>query len=180
MDGRRATGPSRRVFYVLAMGACYACRAAGRSTDTVFHMEVIRSALVLHPAMDMFRLVQDVPAYPEFLSWCLRSEVLEQTPEHQVATLVVRVSGITQSFTTHNRFVPGERLTLSLVEGPFQRLSGEWLFEPLGDTGSKVSLSLSFDFSNKMLSSTFRRGFAHIADRLVGEFSKRADAVYGA
>jgi len=142
-------------------------------------MEIKRSALVLHPAMDMFRLVQDVPAYPHFLGWCVSSEVHEQTPEHQVATLVVKVSGITQSFTTHNRFVPGERLTLSLVDGPFRHLAGEWLFEPLGDEGSKVTLVLSFDFSSKVLSSAFRRGFTHIADRLVSEFSQRADAVYG-
>ncbi|MCW8873494.1 MAG: type II toxin-antitoxin system RatA family toxin [Xanthomonadales bacterium] len=142
-------------------------------------MEIRRSALVLHPAMDMFRLVQDVPAYPEFLGWCASSQVHEQTAEHQVATLVVKVSGVTQSFTTHNRFVPGERLTLSLVDGPFRHLTGEWLFEPLGSEGSKVTLVLSFDFSSKVLSSAFRRGFTHIADRLVSEFSQRADAVYG-
>jgi ribosome-associated toxin RatA of RatAB toxin-antitoxin module len=142
-------------------------------------MEIKRSALVLHPAMDMFRLVQDVPAYPDFLTWCLSSEVHEQSPEHQLASLVVKVSGITQTFTTRNRFVPGERLTLSLVEGPFQHLSGEWFFEPLGREGSKVSLVLSFDFSSRVLSSAFRRGFTHIADRLVSEFSKRADHVYG-
>ena len=142
-------------------------------------MEIKRSVLVLHPAMDMFRLVQDVPAYPDFLSWCLSSEVHEQTAEHQLASLVVRVSGITQTFTTRNRFVPGERLTLSLVDGPFQHLSGEWLFESLGGEGSKVSLVLSFDFSSRVLSSAFRRGFTHIADRMVSEFSKRADNVYG-
>ncbi len=142
-------------------------------------MEIKRTALVLHPAMDMFRLVRDVPAYPEFLSWCLSAEVHEQTPEQQLASLVVKVSGITQTFTTRNRFVPGERLTLSLVEGPFRQLSGEWQFESLGSEGSKISLLLSFDFSSKVLSSAFRRGFAHIADRLVSDFSKRADTVYG-
>ena len=142
-------------------------------------MEIRRSALVLHPAMEMFRLVQDVPSYPEFLGWCIHSEVHEQTAEHQVATLVVRVSGVTQSFTTHNRFVPGEQLTLSLVDGPFRHLSGEWLFEPLGSEGSKVTLVLNFDFSSKVLSSAFKRGFTHIADRLVNEFCQRADAVYG-
>ncbi|MFC1695938.1 type II toxin-antitoxin system RatA family toxin [Pseudomonadota bacterium] len=142
-------------------------------------MEIKRTALVLHPAMDMFRLVQDVPSYPQFLSWCLNAEVHEQSPEHQLASLVIRVSGITQTFTTRNRLVPGERLTLSLVEGPFKHLSGEWLFDPLGTEGSKVTLVLSFDFSSKMLSSAFRRGFTHIADRLVTEFSKRADHVYG-
>ena len=142
-------------------------------------MEVKRSALVLHPAMDMFRLVQDVPAYPDFLTWCLKSEVHEQSHEHQLATLVVKISGMTQTFTTRNRFVPGERLTLSLVEGPFRHLAGEWRFEPLGEQGSKVTLVLGFEFSSRVLSSAFRRGFAHIADRLVGEFSKRADDVYG-
>lgn len=129
--------------------------------------------------MDMFRLVQDVPAYPDFLTWCLDAKVREQDAEHQVATLVVRISGMTQTFTTHNRFVPGERLTLALVDGPFQRLAGEWLFEQLGGAGSKVTLVLNFEFSNKMLSAAFRRGFTHIADRLVSEFSKRADDVYG-
>ena len=129
--------------------------------------------------MDMFRLVQDVPAYPDFLTWCLSSEVHEQSSDHQLASLVVKVSGVTQTFTTRNRFVPGERLTLSLVEGPFRHQTGEWLFEPLGGEGSKVSLILSFDFSSRVLSSAFRRGFTHIADRLVSEFSKRADHVYG-
>jgi ribosome-associated toxin RatA of RatAB toxin-antitoxin module len=142
-------------------------------------MEIKRTALVLHSTMDMFRLVQDVPAYPEFLSWCVSTEVHEQTPEHQLASLVVKVSGITQTFTTRNRFVPGERLTLSLVDGPFKHLSGEWLFDQLGDDGSKVTLVLSFDFSSRVLSSAFRRGFTRIADRLVHEFSKRADDVYG-
>jgi ribosome-associated toxin RatA of RatAB toxin-antitoxin module len=126
----------------------------------------------------MFRLVQDVPAYPQFLTWCSEARVLEQTAEHQVATLVVRLSGMTQAFTTHNRFTPGERLTLALVDGPFRHLSGEWAFQQLGAEGSKITLSLNFDFSSKMLSSAFRRGFTHIADRLVNEFCKRADDVY--
>lgn len=142
-------------------------------------MEIKRSALVLHPALDMFRLVQDVPAYPDFLTWCIESTVHEQSSGHQLATLVVRISGMTQAFTTHNRFVPGERLTLSLVDGPFRQLAGEWLFEPLGTEGSKVTLVLNFEFSNKVLTAAFRRGFTHIADRLVSEFSRRADDVYG-
>jgi ribosome-associated toxin RatA of RatAB toxin-antitoxin module len=142
-------------------------------------MEIKRSALVLHSAMDMFRLVQDVPSYPKFLSWCKSSQVHEQSPEFQVASLVVRVGGITQTFTTRNRLSPGERLTLTLVEGPFRYLSGEWLFDSLGDEGSKVTLSLGFDFSSMVLSSAFRRGFTRVADHMVQEFSLRADVVYG-
>ena len=142
-------------------------------------MEIKRTALVLHSAMDMFRLVQDVPSYPEFLSWCLGATVHEQTVDYQLAALEVKVGGMVTSFSTRNRFVPGERLTLSLVDGPFSHLSGEWLFNALGEKGSKVTLSMNFDFSSSILSSAFRRGFAHLADKLVYDFGKRADFVYG-
>ena len=142
-------------------------------------MDIKRTALVLHSNADMFRLVHDVESYPRFLSWCTRAEVHEQSREEQLASLEIRVSGVQQRFTTRNRLVQDEQLTLSLVDGPFSRLSGEWVFEPLGEDGSKVSLALGFDFSNRMLSSAFRRGFAHIADRLVRDFCARADQVYG-
>ena len=63
----------------------------------------------------MFRLVRDVPAYPEFLSWCIRSTVHEQTRDEQLASLGIRIGGVEHDFTTRNRMVPGELLTLSLV-----------------------------------------------------------------
>lgn len=142
-------------------------------------MEIKRTALILHSALDMFRLVQDVPSYPQFLSWCVSSEVHEQTAEEQLASLGVRIGGIEHTFTTRNRFVAGEKLTLSLVDGPFSHLAGEWQFKALGETGSKITLLLSFDFSSSLLSSAFRRGFAQVADKLVNDFANRADQIYG-
>ena len=142
-------------------------------------MEIKRTALALHSAMDMYRIVHDVPAYPEFLSWCLGATVHEQTAEYQLASLEIKVAGIVTSFTTRNRFVPGERLTLALVDGPFSNLSGEWQFNALGDEGSEVMLSMNFDFISSVFSAAFRRGFTHIADKLVYDFGKRADELYG-
>jgi len=143
-------------------------------------MEITRTALVFHPAHDMYQLVQDVNSYPHFLSWCTDARVLEHTADMQLAKLDVSIGGVKQSFTTRNRLVPGELLTLSLVDGPFRHLSGEWRFHALSEKGSKVSLSLTFDFSSGLLSAAFRRGFARVADKLVLDFSRRADRVYGA
>ena len=148
-------------------------------TASVNPMKIERSALVLYTAMDMYRLVHDVPSYPQFLKWCTEARVHEQDHEQQLASLGVRVGGLQQTFTTRNRLVPGERLSLSLVEGPFQSLSGEWRFTPLGDAGSKVTLELSFAFRRGLVSVAFERGFSRIADHLVGEFCKRADRLYG-
>ncbi|MCH7507362.1 MAG: ubiquinone-binding protein, partial [Proteobacteria bacterium] len=58
-------------------------------------------------------------------------------------------------------------------------LTGEWRFKGLGEEGSKVMLSMNFDFSSSLISSAFRRGFVLVADRLIYDFGQRADAVYG-
>ena len=141
-------------------------------------MKIERSALVGHRAMDMYQLVHDVPSYPCFLRWCTDAVVHEQDHEQQLASLSVRVGGLQQRFTTRNRLVPGERLSLSLVEGPFQTLAGEWRFTQLGEVGSKVTLELNFDFRKGLVSAAFQRGFSHVADHLVSEFCIRAEQIY--
>lgn len=143
-------------------------------------MDIARSALVPHSALNMYRLVHDVSAYPLFLSWCSGAEVHEQSAELQVASLDLLVGGLSSRFTTRNRLQRGERLVMGLVEGPFQRLSGEWRFEQLGSDGSKISLELAFEVNSRFMSGAFSQGFSRVADRLVKDFSQRADEVYRA
>lgn len=138
-------------------------------------MRIERTALVMHPASEMYRLVHDVAAYPGFLRWCTFAEVHEQGDDYQLASLGISVAGIEQRFMTRNSLVPGEQLSLSLVEGPFSSLSGQWQFLPLNDRGSKISLVLNFDFVPGLISGAFQRGFRSIADHLVQEFCRRAD-----
>lgn len=142
-------------------------------------MEIARSALVTHSALDMYQLVHDVSSYPAFLSWCTGAEVHEQSPELQVASLQVVVSGVNSRFTTRNRLQRGERLVMALVDGPFKQLGGEWRFEQLGDAGSKISLELAFEVSSRLIAGAFNKGFSKVADRMVRDFSQRADDVYG-
>ncbi|MEJ8566568.1 type II toxin-antitoxin system RatA family toxin [Elongatibacter sediminis] len=141
-------------------------------------MEITRTALVPRPAMAMFRLVEDIERYPDFLSWCAAADLIEQSGDMQLARLEVSLAGLRQDFTTRNRLERGQRLSMSLVDGPFRQLSGEWRFLALGDSGCKITLDLAFDFSNSVLSAAFRRGFSNVADRLVADFVRRAEAVY--
>ncbi|GAB4181239.1 MAG: type II toxin-antitoxin system RatA family toxin [Wenzhouxiangellaceae bacterium] len=138
-----------------------------------------RSALVLYPPDRMFELVQDVERYPEFLSWCTGSRVLEQAPERQIASLRLKVAGMETAFITENRLFPHERLEMSLKDGPFSQLEGMWQFKGLGDVGSKITLSLAFEFNQRWLAAAFSQGFIRVADRLVDDFCRRADEVLG-
>ena len=141
-------------------------------------MKIARSALVTHSAMDMYKLVEAVPAYPQFLSWCTDTTVHEQTSDSQKASLTVLVAGVRQSFTTMNKLVRGERVEMRLHEGPFKKLQGEWTFVQLGEDGCKISLELDFEISKGPMARLFGKGFGKIADRLVEDFCRRAELVY--
>ena len=141
-------------------------------------MKIERSALVAHSAMDMYKLVADVPSYPQFLSWCTATVVHEQSDEMQKASLTVTVAGITQQFTTINALTVGERVGMKLFEGPFKNLQGEWCFAQLGTDGCKISLELDFEMTSGLISTMFGKGFGKIANRLVEDFCKRAEEVY--
>jgi ribosome-associated toxin RatA of RatAB toxin-antitoxin module len=143
-------------------------------------MKIERSALVTHSAMDMYALVLDVPSYPQFLSWCTATEVHGQDETSQKASLTVTVAGITQRFTTLNTLSAGNSVGMLLHEGPFRNLHGEWRFTQLGEDGCRISLELDFEMSGGLMSSMFGKGFGKIANRLVEDFCRRAEAVYAA
>jgi len=69
---------------------------------------------------------------------------------------------------------------MQLVDGPFSELQGYWRFQSLGEDGCKISLSLDYDFSNRMVSMVVGPVFSNIANSLVDSFQKRAVEIYGA
>lgn len=138
-----------------------------------------RSALVGFSPRQMYELVRDVPSYPQFLSWCTSASVAEESDDIQQASLEISLAGLKQGFTTRNSLAPPSRIDIKLVSGPFRRLEGSWTFEPVGDSGCRVNLSLAFAVASRLLAGALERGFARVADRLVDDFCRRAERVYG-
>ena len=140
---------------------------------------IVRSAIVEHSAQAMYALVEDIEAYPQFLPWCIETKVLTREPDRTRATLTVAIKGVRQSFTTDNTQVPGQSIDMRLVEGPFSRFAAAWRFTGLGENAARIEFSLEFEFSSKVLAKMLNPLFDHIADTMVGSFSRRADVLYG-
>lgn len=141
-----------------------------------------KSVLLTHSAPEMFALVTDVARYPEFLPWCDQSQIMESSTNGMVAKVGMSISGIRQSFTTRNLHEPDSSVHMQLVDGPFSKLEGSWVFTPLGDgsmRACKVEFRLSYDFSSSTLAALVGPVFDKIAGSLVDAFVKRADAIYG-
>ncbi|NEZ04153.1 type II toxin-antitoxin system RatA family toxin [Wenzhouxiangella sp. XN201] len=140
--------------------------------------EIHRSALVPYTPDQMYGLVRDVESYPSFLGWVRSAEVHEEDQQHQLATLEVALGGLVRRFTTRNTLVPGERLIMQLERGPFEELGGEWSFRPVGE-GCRVGLDLRFSAAGSILLRPFQRNFSRMADRMVDDFTRRAERVHG-
>jgi ribosome-associated toxin RatA of RatAB toxin-antitoxin module len=140
---------------------------------------VDRSALVPFKAREMFALVDDVTAYPEFLPWCKSAEVHGQSDDVVEATLELQKGAISKTFTTRNSRREFEAIDLALVGGPFKYLRGGWRFKDLGDDGSKVTLELEFEFESRLTDMMFGPFFEEICNSLIDAFSKRAAVVFG-
>ena len=142
-------------------------------------IEIRRSALVNYSPAQMFDLVNDVEAYPKRFPWCAGAEVLERGDDVLVATLDLKFAGFRQSFTTRNAINPPTRLHMSLVDGPFRSLDGVWEFVALGNAGCKISFALDFDYAGRLGSGAIKLGFQGLANRMVDDFCREAERVYG-
>ena len=140
--------------------------------------QVNRSALVMFSAKQMYQLVNDVSAYPEFLPGCVNSEILEESMSSMVAEVGVAKAGIKNKFVTKNTLTKDQSIQMKLVDGPFKSLSGVWHFVALDEQACKVMLDLNFEFSNKLVAAAFGRVFNELAGNMVQAFVERAKQVY--
>ena len=141
---------------------------------------VQKSVLVAYSAMQMFELVDRVEAYPKFLPWCAGARVLETHPGGKTARLDIDYHGVRAHFTTENTNTPGVLIVVTLKDGPFRRLDGEWRFKSLRTDAAKVEFDLNYEFSSGLLDRVIGPVFSHIANTFIDAFVRRADTVYRA
>ena len=132
-----------------------------------------------YSAEKMYGIVADITAYPSFLSWCKAAELISQEGDEVIAKLAIAYSILNLQLTTRNQNQPGESIHLSLVEGPFSSLQGEWQFKKIADSACKVSLSMDFQLDRKLAPSLFNKMFESIITMQLEAFHKRAIELYG-
>jgi ribosome-associated toxin RatA of RatAB toxin-antitoxin module len=140
---------------------------------------VKRSALVPFTPAQMYALVEDVERYPEFLPWCAGAQLHERDEHALRASIDIGLAGLSSRFGTRNELDPPHRMTMELVEGPFESLHGEWQFVPVGDSGCEARLSMQFAFASRTQDALFGVAFEKICNELIDAFIRRAQMLYG-
>jgi ribosome-associated toxin RatA of RatAB toxin-antitoxin module len=139
---------------------------------------VRKSVLVPFSAAEMFELVDRVELYPQFLPWCGGTRALEARADGKTARIDINYHGVHAHFTTDNVNRAGESIVMTLRDGPFRHLHGEWRFVPLAPDACKVELALAYEFATHLLERAVGPVFGHIANTFIDAFVRRAEAVY--
>jgi ribosome-associated toxin RatA of RatAB toxin-antitoxin module len=140
---------------------------------------VNNSVCVKYTPEQMFDLVNDVEAYPQYLPLCTSVKVLAQGPRYMHATITLSKGKLKLSFTTANSMEKDNQINMNLIDGPFKHLRGSWRFKPSANGGCEASFQLDFEFSNRLLGAAFGGFFKEVAESLVDAFCRQAAVRYG-
>ena len=141
-------------------------------------IKVDRQALVQHSAEQMFKLVDDIESYPDYLSSCNSATILGREQNVVEAELCLSKSGIEQRFSTRNINRPFEGIEMQLLNGPFKSLHGQWTFSEIANDGCRVEFHLEFEMQRSLLSKMIASVVVEASNKLVDVICLRADQLY--
>ena len=138
-----------------------------------------------YSADQMYALIADVAAYPEFLPWCAAARVRSRRPDGAAeimdADLVISFKLFRERFGSRVELRPEvKEIDVSYLDGPFRYLVNNWKFRPVDDASCEVDFFVDFEFKSKTLQALIGLVFNEAMQRIVRAFEDRAATLYGA
>lgn len=134
----------------------------------------------------IYDLVADVAAYPQFIPWTIGARIRSVTPDAEgavmLADLVVGFKMFRERFGSRVELRPHgdeKRISTEYIDGPFKFLHSNWRIRE-AEGGCDVSFDVDFEFKNKILQGAAGMFFFEAMKAIVRAFEARAEALYGA
>lgn len=130
----------------------------------------------------MYDLVADVAAYPQFLPWCAAARVRKTVPQGDAtlmeADLVISFKVFRERFASRVLLHPQSlRIETEYLDGPFKYMKSHWEFAP-AESGCEVRFFVDFEFKNAILQGIIGVVFNEAMQRIVRAFEERAATLY--
>jgi coenzyme Q-binding protein COQ10 len=132
----------------------------------------------------LFTLVGDVETYPQFVPWIQSLRTWNARSEGEGVSLLdaeatVGFSLLKERFATRvRRDAEARQIDVSLLSGPFRRLSNRWRFVEV-QAGTRIEFEIDFEFKSRLLAGLLSANFHHAVERLIACFEARAKLLFG-
>ena len=135
--------------------------------------------VLCHSPRQIFDMVADVAAYPDFLPWCIATRIRSVDENYLVADMVIGFKMFREQFTSRVELDGPKSIQVKYENGPFKYLKNNWVFKSDGNGNCLVDFSVEFEFRSHILEMAIGKIFTEAVHRMVSAFEKRADTLYG-
>ena len=122
----------------------------------------------------IFNLINDIESYPNYLPWCTKYEVKEESDNSIIGKIFISKSFINWNFSTKNIVKKNKSISLDLVDGPFESLTGKWTFSSINQFNTKVSLDIDYKFKSSIIELSIEPIFSSIMNSILNSFVQEA------
>lgn len=144
-----------------------------------FHLE--EQKIVRASCATAFEVVKDVQHYDQFIPWCQKSVVIEETGAGMIADLTIGFGPLQETYRSKVTFTPPTEIAVSaLPGGPLKFLTTTWCFQGMGDDQddaprTQITLSLEGSFTSKLLEMTLKGVFAKSTAEILRAFQHKIE-----
>jgi len=139
---------------------------------------------IRHRPEDLYALVSDVRAYPDFVPFVAAMRVRrdDERPDgtrHMEAEASVGYRFIRERFATRVDLDPSRlKIDVSYLSGPFEALANHWRFHRLSDGSTLIDFRVEYEFRNKLLKMLFESARDRAAMMILDAFRDEARRRY--
>lgn len=127
----------------------------------------------------MYSVVADVAAYPEFLPWCKGTRQYNQRPDGFDSDMIIGFKVFSECFATRVTLEPPAAIHVDYISGPMKHLYNHWKFMDDGAGGCVVDFVVDFEFKSRLLEKMIGRLFEEAVHHMVVAFETRAGELWG-
>ena len=130
-------------------------------------------------AKQLYDIVIDVEAYPEFLPWCLSSRIVKKHDDNNFnAELTVGYKAIDEKYISRIQAEYEKKIISTAISGPFKSLDSSWYFKNIDKKKCKVDFMIEYQFKSFFLDKVMGSLFKKATIKMLDAFEQRARNLY--
>ena len=126
----------------------------------------------------MYNLISDVNKYPEFLPWCISTNVYNMSNNVFYSDMEIGFKLINERFTSKVSLTPPNKVISGTINGPFKKMNNMWKIKHISSNKCEVCLDVEFEFKSFLLQSIMGTLFENASKKMIMAFEERADILY--
>lgn len=131
-----------------------------------------------HSNTQMFDLISDVGKYPDFLPWCISTNIYNQSNDIFYSDMEIGFKLIKESFTSKVTVIESKKVYSEAISGPFKKMNNIWEIDYVSDKECEINLSIEFEFKSFLLQNIIGKLFEIASKKMITAFEERANYLY--